>query len=133
MSTAFIKISLLFQYLRIFDQPCFLRRLCIFLIVFIGLWSLAYSFLGWVPCYPVRAYWDWSVPAARWAYGSLQPEIFSATYESHSSVNVVLDILVLAIPVPLYFRRDVPLKSRLGLGVLLIIGIAYVTPPPPDS
>ncbi|TQN64425.1 hypothetical protein CSHISOI_10995, partial [Colletotrichum shisoi] len=124
LSTAFIKISLLFQYLRIFDQPSFSRRLCIFTIVFTSLWSLAYSFLGWVPCLPVRAYWDWSVPATRWAYGSLTPEIFSATYESHSAINVALDLLVLAIPIPIYFRTNVPFKSKLGLLALLAIGIA---------
>ncbi|KAK6223000.1 hypothetical protein QIS74_03845 [Colletotrichum tabaci] len=124
LSTAFIKISLLFQYLRIFDQPSFSRRLCIFTIIFTSLWSLTYSFLGWVPCLPVRAYWDWSVPATRWAYGSLTPEIFSATYESHSAVNVALDLLVLAIPIPIYFRTNVPFKSKLGLLALLAIGIA---------
>ncbi|KAF6799461.1 hypothetical protein CSOJ01_12488 [Colletotrichum sojae] len=124
MSTAFIKISLLFQYLRIFDQPCFLRRLCIGLIVFVSLWGLTYSILAWVPCWPIRAYWDWSVVAERWAYGSLNSEVFSATYESHSSVNVFLDLVVLAIPVPLYFRPNAPLKSRLGLLALLGIGIA---------
>ncbi|WQF85827.1 hypothetical protein CDEST_10841 [Colletotrichum destructivum] len=124
LSTAFIKISLLFQYLRIFDQPSFSRRLCIFTIIFTSLWSLTYSFLGWVPCLPVRAYWDWSVPATRWAYGSLTPEIFSATYESHSAINVALDLLVLAIPIPIYFRTNVPFKSKLGLLALLAIGIA---------
>ncbi|CCF41700.1 hypothetical protein CH063_11903 [Colletotrichum higginsianum] len=124
LSTAFIKISLLFQYLRIFDQPSFSRRLCIFTIIFTSLWSLTYSFLGWVPCLPVRAYWDWSVPATRWAYGSLTPEIFSATYESHSAINVALDLLVLAIPIPIYFETNVPFKSKLGLLALLAIGIA---------
>ncbi|TEA17190.1 hypothetical protein C8034_v000593 [Colletotrichum sidae] len=123
MSTAFIKMSLLFQYLRIFDTPSFTRRLCIGSIYFISLWAAAYSVLGWIPCLPVRAYWNWTTPAARWAYGSLNSQIFSITYESHSAVNVVLDLLVLAIPVPLYFRRDAPLKSKLGLLALLSIGI----------
>ncbi|OHW98770.1 integral membrane protein [Colletotrichum incanum] len=124
MSTAFIKISLLFQYLRIFEQPSFTRRLCIFTITFVCLWAITYSFLGWIPCVPVKAYWDWSIPASRWAYGSLNPEIFSATYETHSAVNIALDLLVLAIPVPLYFKPNAPLKSRLGLLALLAIGIA---------
>ncbi|KAJ0135135.1 hypothetical protein CTA2_2375, partial [Colletotrichum tanaceti] len=123
LSTAFIKISLLFQYLRIFEQPSFSRRLCILTIVFTSLWALTYSVLGWFPCLPVRAYWDWSIPATRWAYGSLTPEVFSATYESHSAINVALDLLVLAIPIPIYFRTNLPLKSKLGLLALLAIGI----------
>ncbi|GKT45251.1 uncharacterized protein ColSpa_05432 [Colletotrichum spaethianum] len=124
MSTAFIKISLLFQYLRIFDQPSFTRRLCIYTIIFVCVWATTYGFLAWVPCVPVKAYWDWSIPASRWAYGSLNAEIFSATYESHSAVNIALDLLVLGIPVPLYFKQDAPLKSKLGLLALLGIGIA---------
>ncbi|KAI3542328.1 hypothetical protein CSPX01_07083 [Colletotrichum filicis] len=124
MSTAFIKISLLFQYLRIFDRPSFLRSLCIYLIIFVSLWATAYSFLGWVPCVPVAAYWNWTIPATRWAYGSLNSDIFSGTYESHSSVNFALDVLVLAIPVPLYFRPQQSLKSKLRLLALLVIGIA---------
>ncbi|KAF9872313.1 hypothetical protein CkaCkLH20_10140 [Colletotrichum karsti] len=123
MSTAFIKLSLLFQYLRIFDEPCFLRRVCICTIIFTSLWAAAYTVLGWIPCVPVRAYWDWTVPAARWAYGSLNAPIFYATYASHSSVNVFLDLVVLAIPVPLYFKRDAPLKSKLGLLALLTVGL----------
>ncbi|KAK2031362.1 hypothetical protein LX32DRAFT_671741 [Colletotrichum zoysiae] len=124
MSTAFIKISLLFQYLRIYDQPSFTRRACIFAIVLITMWAITYSFLSWVPCVPVRAYWDWSVPAKRWAYGSLEAEVFSATFESHSAANIALDLLVLMIPVPLYFKPGVPLKSRLGLLALLSMGVA---------
>ncbi|KAL0930378.1 uncharacterized protein CTRU02_214453 [Colletotrichum truncatum] len=123
MSTAFIKISLLFQYLRIFDTPCFLRKACIATIVFIGLWATPYSILGWIPCYPIYAYWDWRFSATRWAYGSLDPHVFFGTYASHATVNVFLDLVVLAIPVPLYFRRHMPLKSKLGLLFLLTIGL----------
>ncbi|KAK1993530.1 hypothetical protein LX36DRAFT_642928 [Colletotrichum falcatum] len=124
MSTAFIKISLLFQYLRIYDQPSFMRRACICALVFIILWAIPFTVLSWFPCYPVRAYWDWAVPATRWAYGSLDPKIFSVTYESHAAVNIALDMLVLVLPVPLYFQSSMPLKSRLGLLALLTMGIA---------
>ncbi|KXH53988.1 hypothetical protein CSAL01_09871 [Colletotrichum salicis] len=117
-------VVIAFAYLRIFDRPSLIRSLCIYLIVFIGLWATAYSFLGWVPCVPVAAYWNWLIPAKRWAYGSLNSDIFSGTYESHSSVNFVLDVLVLAIPVPLYFRPQQSLKSKLRLLALLVIGIA---------
>ncbi|KAF0323585.1 integral membrane protein [Colletotrichum asianum] len=123
MSTAFIKLSLLFQYVRIYDQPGFLRSACKAMILFTGLWAIAYSFLGWIPCYPIRAYWDWQVPAARWGYGSLDADVFYGTYASHAALNVILDLLVLAIPVPLYFKRDASLKSKLGLLILLTIGL----------
>ncbi|KAK1948910.1 hypothetical protein LY78DRAFT_697970 [Colletotrichum sublineola] len=123
-STAFIKISLLFQYLRIYDQPSFTRTACICSIVLVTMWAIPYTIFSWVPCVPVQAYWDWSIPAKRWAYGSLDANIFSATYESHAATNIALDLLVLLLPVPVYFRPNAPLKSRLGLLALLSIGIA---------
>lgn len=69
VSTALIKLSLLFQYLRIFDSGP-VRKLCIWLIVIISCWGAAFSFMAWLPCFPVRAYWDWSLAGARcYAYG----------------------------------------------------------------
>ncbi|KAK1566070.1 uncharacterized protein LY79DRAFT_529490 [Colletotrichum navitas] len=124
ISTALMKISLLFQYLRIYDQPSFIRRACIFTLVVVAVWAIPYTVVSWIPCMPVQAYWDWSIPATRWAYGSLDAKVFSTTYESHAAVNIALDLLVLMLPVPLYFEPNMPLRSRLGLLVLLSMGIA---------
>jgi hypothetical protein len=122
MSTAFIKLSLLFQYLRIIKGGI-LRQLTIGLIVFVSLWGLAYSIISWIPCYPVEATWNWTVQATCWGYSSPTLGAFLATYESHMAVTMVLDIIVFTIPIPLYFRKDLPENGRAGLIGLLCMAI----------
>lgn len=51
-TTAFIKVSLLFQYLRIFRNGI-RRTICIMLFATICVWGMVYSFISWVPCFPV--------------------------------------------------------------------------------
>ncbi|KAH8897804.1 hypothetical protein GQ53DRAFT_884653 [Thozetella sp. PMI_491] len=124
MSTAFIKLALLFQYLRIFERGTKVRFLTIFFIVVTSCWGFAYSFIAWVPCWPVTAYWDWSFDAvARWGFGSHDVGIFVGTYISHVAGNVVLDLIVFAIPVPLYFSSTSSKKSRWGICFLVVLGL----------
>jgi hypothetical protein len=121
MSTALIKVSLLFQYLRIFDKGN-MRLVCIFLLVFVGLWGTAYTLLAWFPCNPIWGYWTWATSNTCWAYGSIRPAEFYATYTSHAVLNMLLDFFVLAIPVPLYFRHDTMKSARMRLLALLSMG-----------
>ena len=124
MSTACIKISLLLQYLRIFERGTTVNLFCKVVAVFTLLWGVAYSILGWVPCVPVYMYWS-RTPKDNprcFAYGSLVPHEFSGTYESHTAINMALDLIVLAIPVHLYFKSGVAWQTRNALAVLLFMG-----------
>lgn len=128
MSTALIKASLLFQYLRIFDRGN-TRMLCIIVLVITCLWGMAYSLLAWFPCKPIYGYWDWSKSEQCWAFASLDPNEFFATYASHAVINMVLDFVVLAIPMPLYFRKTTSWPTRRRLLMLLCAGTLYVLAP----
>ena len=94
--------------------------------MFTALWGTAYSVMAWVPCVPVRSYWDrayWPNEKVEcYAYGSQLVSVFKATYESHAAVNMTLDLLVMALPVPLYFQLDTPLKTRMALVGILVMG-----------
>lgn len=94
----------------------------ILLIVITALWGMAYGILAWFPTSPVSAYWDLTAPAARYAYGSLEVEGFVATYESHAAVNMMLDALVLAVAVPLFFKPGMRKNSYWGLLTLFLLG-----------
>ncbi|KAH8660490.1 hypothetical protein BX600DRAFT_499645 [Xylariales sp. PMI_506] len=124
MSTCFIKLALLIQYRRILQSTSNLHRITLVVIVITALWGFAYSFIAWVPCWPVSAYWDWSSEAvARWGFGSHDPNVFVATYISHVASNLVLDIVVFAIPIPLYLNPELTHKSKLGLCGLFVLGL----------
>jgi hypothetical protein len=121
MSTTLIKLSLLFQYLRIFDSGI-MRTVCITLIAMVAAWGFAFSLLAWVPCVPVSLFFNWVPDANCWAFGSLHPEVFFATYTSHAVLNMFFDFLVLLVPVQLYFSRETALSARWRLLALLGVG-----------
>lgn len=121
ISTTLIKMSLLFQYLRVYHSG-HMRTACLVMVVVVGLWGSAYSFMAWVPCFPVSGYWNMGTGAKCYAFGSTIAEDFFKTYVSHTAVNTALDMIVFAIPVPLYFRRDTVKRTKLGLAGLLIMG-----------
>ncbi|KAI0136766.1 hypothetical protein BJ170DRAFT_710803 [Xylariales sp. AK1849] len=121
MSTALIKMSLLFQYLRVFDRGR-LRLFCIGLLAFTGLWGLSFSILAWFPCNPISDYWSWKDGSQCWGFGSLTASQFYATYASHAVTNMVLDFIVLAIPARLYFRNNTSKSSRWRMLMLLSMG-----------
>jgi Na+(H+)/acetate symporter ActP len=122
MSTTLIKISLLFQYLRVFKEGP-MRSLCLGVIAFVCLWGFAYSFIAWVPCVPLARFWNPLGHAGKcWGYGAGTPHEFVSTFESHAGVNMVLDVLCFSIPIPLYFKRGTANRTRIGLLVLLFMG-----------
>lgn len=88
--------------------------------------GLAFGFLAWFPTMPVNAYWDLTKPATRYAYGSLDVEVFVATYETHAAMNMFLDVVVLAVAVPFFFKPGMGRNSYWGLLSLFILGGVYV-------
>ena len=69
-------------------------------------------------------YWDRTMTTEQscFAYGSLDPDIFSGTYVSHTGINMALDLIVLAIPMPLYFNNATEWKTRIALGAVFFMG-----------
>ncbi|KAI0016643.1 hypothetical protein F4780DRAFT_669889 [Xylariomycetidae sp. FL0641] len=122
ISTALMKICLLIQYLRIFDKGSQLRWACYAGIVVSSLWGLGFAFCALAPCFPLQGFWDWSKPALCYGFGSKTSEGLSGIFLGHTASNVILDLTVLAIPLPLYFRSAAHWKQRLGIGTLLMLG-----------
>ncbi|KAH8648540.1 hypothetical protein BX600DRAFT_116200 [Xylariales sp. PMI_506] len=124
MSIFLVKLALLLQYLRIFRQDNFPRTdtFCRILVFFVSLWGAAFSFMAWFPCFPVAGYWDWTLDAKCYGYGSLDPDVFYAIYAASSSMNLVFDVIILAIPVQLYFGEDSSRRTKMGLLAVLFMG-----------
>ncbi|VUC35684.1 unnamed protein product [Clonostachys rosea] len=126
LAAAFIKLSLLCQYLRVFDRLSLPYKLSLFGIVVVSLWGVAFAILAFFPCSTVSDFW-YSPPDARcWAYGSSEASHFTATFIAHSVLNMVLDLYILAIPTHLFFQSQSSSKTRFGLLALFFLG-AVVT------
>lgn len=123
ISTTLMKLCLLSQYLRIFEVGSRARLICWAGLVISGLWGIAFSFCALFPCFPVSGFWDWTSPARCYGFGSKIPSEIAGTFAGHTGSNVVLDAMVLAIPVPLYFRKSTAGKQRVGIGLLLLLGV----------
>lgn len=99
-----------------------LRKWIIASIFVVAAWTISFGFLAWVPCIPVPAYWDLSVPATvRYGFGSLYVEPFVTTYTFLTTTNMVLDLLILGLAAPLLLYGK-PKSKRWALVSLFCIG-----------
>lgn len=121
-STALIKVSLLCQYLRIWERSTFTYLFIQAMAVIIGLWGFAFTFMGWFACFPnPAAFWNGT---SKGCYASFSPVpgVAVKTIEGHSAVNVIFDFIVLAIAFQLLFMKDAPVNGK-GLMALLFMGV----------
>lgn len=138
MALTAIKLSLLFQYLRLLSdhpdndsrQPRFLKLAIQILIFVTAAWGLIYSLLAWVPSVPVSADWNFDdTTAHRYGYGSLKTSTFVATYLVHGACNMTIDIIIFALPL---FSRSMwatagrQKQSRIAMLCLYGLGVMYV-------
>ncbi|KAK8083091.1 hypothetical protein PG996_001872 [Apiospora saccharicola] len=125
-STAFIKLALLLQYLRVYPKGSLMHRTCLATLLLTALWGLVYSFISWFPCFPVNHVWELKPDAKCYGYGSSRPSEFSATYESHTAINMILDAIVLIIPMPLLFKEGTGMAQRVRIAALLFMGTIVI-------
>lgn len=121
-ATTFIKEALLLQYLRVYGRGNVIWRLTLITAVFTALWGFAYSFIAWVPCLPVKSFWEAPPDAKCYGYGSPISSQFVGTYESHTAINMILDFIVLIIPLPLLFKTSANFQQRMRILGLLVMG-----------
>jgi hypothetical protein len=57
-----------------------------------------------------------------YGHGSHVMKIFVGTYISHSAINMVLDILVMIIPLPLVFQDGSSTAARVRVAGMLFMG-----------
>ncbi|KAK1750383.1 hypothetical protein QBC47DRAFT_455295 [Echria macrotheca] len=128
LAAAFIKISQLFQFLRVFEKGTWAWRASVAGIVVISLWGLAYTMLAIFPCSDIPDTWNILARDAHcWGYASQNADEFTFTLVSHNVINTFFDAYIVAIPFRLYSKPGINLRMRLGLLVLLLMGVTVIT------
>ncbi|KAI9146870.1 hypothetical protein HJFPF1_13438 [Paramyrothecium foliicola] len=122
MSTTFIKLSLLFQYIRVFEKGRAERSLCVALIALTATWGMAYSFLAWVPCIPVDSFFHWAQGGTCYGYGSPYASKFYTTHLSMAISNMIFDFIILYLPVVSYVRGNNMNTTKSGFLVIFTLG-----------
>lgn len=130
-SAAFIKLAILFQYLRLFAESTNsvntrqyrnARRATIAMISFTSLWGLAFTLLALFPCKPVSKYWNFLQPGTCVAWGAKDPEEFFWLWALHSASNMALDLVVYLLPIPFLSMLRLEAKSKFGIISLFAVG-----------
>jgi len=108
------KISVCFTYLRLFQSNSN-RVFCCVLITALTCWLISTTLVTLFQCRPVKAYWDPAVPAQF----CVNANIFNLTT---AVLNSLTDFLVYLWPVQYVWRVRLPLRERLGIIFVFVIG-----------
>ncbi|KAL4918962.1 CFEM domain-containing protein [Aspergillus aurantiobrunneus] len=114
---ALVKCSILTLYFRLFPG----RGMRISVFIALGI-TAAWAFIGFFvllfSCSPISYYWN------KWD-GEHEGKCISHNniLLAHSTINIVLDVGIMAIPMPTLFRLQMPLEKRLGVSVMFAVGI----------
>lgn len=110
---AFAKCSILLLYYRIFISSRF--RVAIYVLAFIVIsWGLSDVFVAIFQCSPVRFAWDKAIQ------GSCINQL--AFYRWISMPNIVTDIVMLSLPMPMVWKLHCSVAQRVGLSAIFLMG-----------
>ena len=108
-----VKITALLMYQRIFIVPRF-RILTISLCIVCVLWYVAEVFGSIWNCVPINGFWNKSIKAK-----CISTKAFDLQY---AIINIVLDIIILALPIRMVSGLHLTRSSKIGLMLLFLMG-----------
>lgn len=121
-----IKLSILLLYLRLFSSGFKTRTIIYGLLFFVGSYTLAFELSALFGCQPVPRLFNRSLKGKciTFHYHILIQQVF----------NIISDILLFIVPIPVAWRLNLPFKQRLGVMFVFMTASMYVkTPPSPPS
>ncbi|KAF5521068.1 Satratoxin biosynthesis SC1 cluster protein 4 [Colletotrichum aenigma] len=111
-----VKISILFQYRRIFANEI-MQKLTMGGLIFMGLWTFTLSILLPLVCYPVAKFWDDSIDGKCLDYLTI--------WYAMAGVNLVSDFVIFSMPIPVIKSLQLPRRQKRML--LLVFGLGFFT------
>ncbi|KAH7394995.1 hypothetical protein DE146DRAFT_67684 [Phaeosphaeria sp. MPI-PUGE-AT-0046c] len=123
MTAVFVKLSLLFQYLRLFHEG-YRRIATIVLLTLVTLWGCAFAFMAWFPCFPVSGFWDKRrVPPAKcYGFGYRTLDEAKNTLFAFSGSNMILDVAIFLVPLTEFLKPGLNRKQALAMTGLFTFG-----------
>ncbi|KAL6709022.1 hypothetical protein ACN47E_002149 [Coniothyrium glycines] len=115
-STTFIRISAILLFIRIFPLARFIT-LCWFVLALNLAYAIATYFAGFLMCQPITYTWD----ASRLGGHCGNWRTF---YLWHGTQNLVLDLIVVIMPMPLLWRLQLPSYKKVTLTIIFALGLS---------
>lgn len=116
IAVLFTKLMFFFQYYRIVQQIRTLKIIYAIIMVLVTIWSVSQIFVTAFTCVPIQGLWDMSIPAT---CDSLGP---SAQQYLNSGGNIVTDVIILVLPLPVVWRLKLPRNQKLVLVGVFSLG-----------
>jgi hypothetical protein len=116
LGSALCKMSIVWQYRRVFPVPI-MTRTCVVLLVLITVFGIEAFFGALFMCVPVEVSWG----AAQGVCINKAVFLFF-----NSAVNILLDTIIFALPVPMVRRLQIPKIQKLALLFVFTFGAMYV-------
>ena len=113
------KTSVLLLYLRLFGIRRWFRYTTWALVVYIWMWGVSEVVVAVVQCQPVAFQWDKSIEGG-WCIDQL------AYYRWVSVPNLIHDVLMLLLPVPVVWDLRIGWRQKLALSSVFLLGSLYV-------
>lgn len=124
LSSTFIKVALLLQYLRVFTTQLRIRVLCKLILVLSVLSGVTFAVCGWFSCYPIAAFWDKTIKNPHcWGFASRDRRDFMIINITQVVTSATLDLMVFLIPAWLYFQPGTVRAARLSMCCLFVLGL----------
>ncbi|KAF2842127.1 hypothetical protein M501DRAFT_1054858 [Patellaria atrata CBS 101060] len=112
-----VKISIILFYLRSFGTTKKTRWLIMAMMMFVVAYAIARIFSTLFQCRPFSYFWDRTQPGTCVNYYAL---LFS-----HTIINMVTDVVLLAFPMPIVWQLHIPLRQKVAIcGVFCVGGLA---------
>ncbi|KAI8966134.1 hypothetical protein F5Y11DRAFT_214288 [Daldinia sp. FL1419] len=119
LSSSLIKMSIVTSYLRIWSSDRF-KHICYALVVLLSLFGLTLFFGGIFACIPISHSWAPPDPESHDPkYCMDLPTFMFIT----STLNTIIDLIVLAIPIPLFLKLQISPKQRAALTAVFTVGV----------
>ncbi|KAL4938901.1 hypothetical protein BDV06DRAFT_214720 [Aspergillus oleicola] len=112
-----VKLSVLFLYRRIFPTPD-VQRPCTLLIVICLIWWVIAIIGDLLYCIPMRHYWDPTEEGHCFDF----PTFFLVM----TIADMLIDVAIFATPMPTIRKLHMPLRKRLGVAGILLLGALFV-------
>ncbi|KAL5117921.1 hypothetical protein ACEQ8H_004240 [Pleosporales sp. CAS-2024a] len=90
--------------------------------VFLVAFTIASNAVMMFQCTPIKASWTFSLRPPVGHAKCYSPKVFQSVGVFNSSVNIATDLLFAILPIPMVWRLQVNLRTRIGLAVVLSLG-----------
>ncbi|OAL54457.1 hypothetical protein IQ07DRAFT_558600 [Pyrenochaeta sp. DS3sAY3a] len=119
---SFIKLSIGFFLLRLADRTKW-RPFLIGMLVFIGMFTIGSTFAIIFQCVPVEAGWNFLLRPPTGTAKCYDADIFKNVGVFNSSVNIATDLLFALIPIPMIWKLQTNMQTKIGLAIILSLGL----------